>query len=108
MGFGIGIIEILTRERSYRGLGDDVLLIGRQTIYCTPKEALEKCAALGINVSHLRIEDIDVDQATTNRKAGFESEPLITDAAPNSQRRQRHGHHHQSRNTRQRDRSGVR
>jgi hypothetical protein len=81
MGFGIGIIEILSRERSYRGLGDDVLLIGRQTIYCTPKEALEKCAALGINVSHLRIEDIDVDHATTNRKAGFESEPLITDAA---------------------------
>ena len=33
------------------------------------------------HVSHSRIRDIDVDQATTNRKAGFESEPLITDAA---------------------------
>src|ERR1700722_7083936 len=37
MGFGIGIIEILNRERSYRGLGEDVLLIGRQTIYCPPR-----------------------------------------------------------------------
>lgn len=81
MGLDIGIIEALSRERSYRGLGDDVLLIGRQTIYCTPKQALEKCAELGIDVSHLRIDDIDVDHTTTNRIAGFESERLITDVA---------------------------
>lgn len=81
MGLGIGIIEMLSRERSYHGLGDDILLIGRQTIYCTPEQALEKCAELGIDVSHVRVDDIAVDNVTANRTAGFENKRLITDVA---------------------------
>jgi SAM-dependent methyltransferase len=81
MGLGIGIIETLSRERRYRGLGDDVLLIGRQTVYCTPREALEKCAEFAIDVGDLHVDDIEVDQTTTNKKPGFESERLISDVA---------------------------
>jgi hypothetical protein len=81
MGMGIHIVELLIREHCYRPVNDDVVMIGRQTVYFSPEEILQLLAEHGIDTSAFEPESIEIDRDKMDRVPGHKERPLITDGA---------------------------
>ena len=77
MGLAYHIVEALVREHKYRAIQGEVLLIGRQAVYCTAREILALLRDHNIEPA-LEAAEIEVDRSTTNRGPGKE---LLTDLA---------------------------
>lgn len=54
----------LVNEAIYKPLCGDVLVIGRQTVYMTPHEALRLARDCGLDVSKINEEDLELDYET--------------------------------------------
>jgi hypothetical protein len=80
MGVGRHLVEALIRERNYRPLAGEVLLVGRQTVYLAPETLLELLKEHGIDVADIRPEDLEIDKSTVDRHRSFSAdEPLVSD-----------------------------
>lgn len=74
-------LDSLLREHRYRPITGDVVLIGRQTVYVTPAEALALMSQHGIDVGGVAAGDIEIDRRTVNRVADYPACDLISDRA---------------------------
>jgi hypothetical protein len=73
MGLSIRSIEPILKEHLFQPFQDDVLLIGRQTIYFTKPEILSFMNSFGIQ-SRIHVDDIQIDKNTLNRMYGSSKE----------------------------------
>jgi len=81
MGIGIHIVEPLIREHCYRPVRGEVVTMGRQTVYFSPKEILRLLADHGIDTSATEPGAIEIDSDTIDRLPGYNQRALITDRA---------------------------
>ena len=81
MGLGNSLVEAIVRERKYRPIRGDVVVIGRQTVYFTPKDILAMLTQHGISVEGISPSSIELDRSTQDRLEGYANANLITDAA---------------------------
>jgi hypothetical protein len=81
MGLTFPLVDTLIRERVYRPLTGDILLIGRQTTYFTPADILSLLREHGVDVHGTTERDIEIDRNTLNRYPGLAEGDLITDRA---------------------------
>jgi SAM-dependent methyltransferase len=78
MGLSRQMVDAIVREHTYSPIAGDVLLIGRQTVYLSPREALEIVADHGMSAGNIKVADIEIDHNTVRRREGGET---ISDAA---------------------------
>lgn len=72
------LAEMIMREHVYRPIRGKLLLIGRQTVQLSRREAIEMARGFGIDTGGVGIDDLDVDRQTV--RAGQErDEEYITD-----------------------------
>src|SRR5262245_45050206 len=81
MGLVFPVVDTLLREHTYKPLTGDILLIGRQTVYFTPRDILALLREHGIDVSGVSEFDIEIDRDTSNRHPGLAKGDLISDRA---------------------------
>jgi hypothetical protein len=81
MGLLPNSIEAIVREHTYHAIAGDVLLIGRQAIYLSPKEALQLVNRCGVPTPSNCVSDIAVDRTTRDRLLAYQDKELISDAA---------------------------
>jgi hypothetical protein len=81
MGLVFPFVDTLIRERTYRPLTGNVILIGRQTVYFTPADILLLLREHGIDVRGTTERDIELDRSTHNWLDEYTGADLITDRA---------------------------
>jgi SAM-dependent methyltransferase len=81
MGIGPAIVTALIREHLYKPIRGDVQIIGRQTVYFTPRDIIDLFAANGIDTAGVDVNAIELDRRTVDRRAKFADAALISDAA---------------------------
>ena len=81
MGIGPAIVTALIREHLYKPIRGDVQIIGRQTVYFTPRDIIDLFAANGIDTAGVDVNAIELDRSTIDRRAKFADVPLISDVA---------------------------
>ena len=74
-------LDALIRERVYRPLAGNVVLIGRQTVYFTPAQILSLLRQHGVDLHGIIERDIEIDRSTRNRVDTPDDAELITDRA---------------------------
>lgn len=79
MGLGRDEIEAILKEHIYQPIQRDILLIGRQTIYFSPREILALMQDFNIS-SALEMDQIKLDSYTKNRREGHRAD-LINDVS---------------------------
>jgi hypothetical protein len=78
MGLSSHMVEAIMREHVYRPIEGDVLLIGRQTVYMSPKAAFQMMLRNGITPAHPFDANAYLDVSTINRRPD-EGQNLISD-----------------------------
>lgn len=81
MGIGTHLVEALIRERAYRPIVGETVLIGRQTVYHTAPAILDLLHSHGIDTGSTTAADIEIDRRTIDRLEAFAGQDLISDAA---------------------------
>src|SRR6202030_4587397 len=81
MGIGPAIVTALIREHLYKPIRGDVQIIGRQTVYFTPRDIIDLFAANGVDTAGVDVDAIELDRRTVDRRAKFADAALISDAA---------------------------
>ena len=81
MGIGPAIVTALIREHQHKPIRGDVQIIGRQTVYFTPRDIVDLFAANGIDTAGVDVNAIEVDRRTVDRRAKFADAVLISDTA---------------------------
>jgi SAM-dependent methyltransferase len=81
MGLGYHFVEALIRERAYRPISGNVVIIGRQSVYFSPNGILRLLRENNVDVSGITEKEIELDRATLNQQEAFAGENLISDAA---------------------------
>ncbi len=80
MGLASYVVDAIIREHAYKAISGDVLLIGRQTVYMTPQEAIETVRSHGLTPA-IDAKDIVLDRDTVNRRPGWADREMISDAS---------------------------
>src|SRR5262245_7537138 len=81
MGLVFPVVDSLLREHTYSPLTGEILLIGRQTVYFTPRDILALLREHCIDVNGVAEADIEIDRYTANRHPGLAEGDLIADRA---------------------------
>jgi len=76
MGIAHNIAAAIVREHQHRPITGDVVLIGRQTVYLTPGQAVDMVRRFGVEPA---IENPAVDDRTLNRRPEFQNFDLVSD-----------------------------
>jgi hypothetical protein len=79
MGLGRHAVEAILREHQFRPIRNDVVIIGRQTVYFGVDELVQLLTEFGIDPHDVNFSDIELDHETVDRLPGFRECSLVSD-----------------------------
>src|SRR6516165_1143645 len=79
MGLGRHGVEAILREHVFRPIRNDVIVVGRQTVYFSVDELVQLLSEFGIDAHEVNLRHIELDHETIDRLPGFRECSLVSD-----------------------------